>query len=59
VHKEMHIAIRRLWDAIRMKHPKKWNTNSWVCLHDNAPAHQPVLAKDFLAKNNVTTLEHL
>jgi hypothetical protein len=26
--------------------------------HDNAPAHQLVLVKDFLAKNNVTTLEH-
>jgi len=27
-------------------------------LHDNAPAHQLVLVMDFLAKNNVTTLEH-
>jgi hypothetical protein len=24
---------------------------------DNAPAHQPVLVNDFLAKNNMTTLE--
>jgi len=27
-------------------------------LHDNAPAHRLVLVMDFLAKNNVTTLEH-
>jgi transposase len=27
-------------------------------LHDNAPAHQSVLVKGFLAKNNVTTLNH-
>ena len=27
-------------------------------LHDNAPAHWSVLVKDFLAKNNVTMLEH-
>ena len=38
--------------------PKKWRTNSCFLLHDNAPAHQSVLVKDFLAKNNVTTLEH-
>jgi len=30
----------------------------WFLLHDNTPAHRPVLVKDFLAKNNVTTLEH-
>jgi hypothetical protein len=33
--------------------------DSWVFLHDNAPAHRPVLVKDSVAKNNVTTLEHL
>jgi len=27
-------------------------------VHDNAPAHRPVLVKDFLAKHNVTILEH-
>jgi hypothetical protein len=33
--------------------------NCWFPLHDNAPAHRSVLAKDFfLAKNNVTTVEH-
>jgi len=37
---------------------KKWKTNSWFLHHDNAPAHPSVLVKDFLAKNNVTTLEH-
>ena len=46
-----------LMDAVRKKHPEKWRTNSWFLLHDNAPAHRSVLVKDFLAKNNVTTLE--
>jgi len=27
-------------------------------LHNNAPAHRSTLVKDFLAKINVTTLEH-
>jgi hypothetical protein len=39
--------------------PKKWRTNSQFFLHDNAPAHQSILFKDFLAKNNVTPLEHI
>jgi histone-lysine N-methyltransferase SETMAR len=38
--------------------PEKCRTNSWLLLHDNAPAHRTVVVKNFLAKNNVTTLEH-
>jgi len=34
--------------------PKKWKTNSWFLLHDNAPAHRSVLVKDFLSNNSVT-----
>jgi transposase len=37
--------------------PKR-RTNSWTPLHDNVPAHRAVLVKNFLAKNNVTALEH-
>ena len=37
---------------------KKWRTNSWYLLHDNAPVHRSVLVKDFLPKNDMTTLEH-
>jgi len=50
--------LDRLRDAVRWKRPEIWRTNRWFVLHDNAPAHRPVLVKDFLAKNNVTTLEH-
>jgi hypothetical protein len=39
------------------KAPKNWRTNVWFILHDNAPAHRSDLVKDFLAKNNVTTLK--
>ena len=59
MNKEMYIDILgRLKDAIRRKRPEKWRTSSWFLLHDNAPAHRSVLVKDFLAKNNVTTLNH-
>jgi len=45
-------------DAVRRKSPEKLRTNNLFLLHNNAPAHRPVLVKDILAKNNVTTLEH-
>ena len=47
-----------LRDAVTRKCPEKWRTNSGFHLHDIAPAHQSVLVKGFLAKNNVTSLEH-
>jgi len=59
VNKEMYINILcHLRDVIRRKCPEKWRTNSWFLLHDNAPAQQPVLVKDFSSMNNVTTLQH-
>jgi len=33
-------------------------TNSWFLLRDNVAAHRSFLVKDFLGKNNVTTLKH-
>jgi hypothetical protein len=59
VHKEMHNDIfRRLRCAVRRKRPKKRGTTSCFLLHDNALAHRPVLFKNFLAKDNVTQVEH-
>jgi len=55
----MYIDIlSRLREAIRKKRPEKWRTTSWFLHHDNAPTHRSVLFKDFLAKKNVTTLDH-
>jgi len=54
----MHIDfLRHLRDAVRRECPERWRTNSWFLLHDNAPAHRSVSVMDFLANNNVTTLE--
>ena len=55
----MYIGIlRRFRDAVRWKRPGKGRTNSWFLLHDNAPAHRSVLVQDFLAKKNVTSMDH-
>ena len=51
-------VLRRLRDAVKEKRPKKWRTNIWFLFHDHVPAHQSVLVKDFLAKNNVTIQEY-
>ena len=50
--------IRRLSNAITRKSPEKWRISTWFLLHDNAPAHRSVLVKDFLAKNDMATLQH-
>jgi len=46
------------WHPVRRKRPEKWRIYSWFLLQDNAPAYRPLLAKDFLAKSDVTTLEN-
>jgi hypothetical protein len=51
-----NLCLRR--DAVGRKKQKKWRTNCWFLLQDNAPAHQSVLVKLFLAKDSMTTQEH-
>jgi len=38
--------------------PPKWRTISWFLIPASAAPHMPLLVKNFLAKKNVTTLEH-
>ena len=59
LNKDMYIhVLRRICDAVGRKRPEEWRTNSWFLRPDNAPAHRPVLVKDFLAKNKVTTQKY-
>ena len=59
VNTEMYTSVlRRVRDEVRKKRPEKWRTKSLFLLHHNAPAHRSVLVKDFLARNNVTKLQH-
>ncbi|UYV77670.1 hypothetical protein LAZ67_15001859 [Cordylochernes scorpioides] len=45
-------VMRNLREAIRQKRPDLWKNKNWLLHHDNAPAHTPLLVRDFLAKNN-------
>ena len=53
----IHI-LRRLREEVRRKSPEEWRTKSWFPLDENAPWQRSVLVKDFLARNNVKTLEN-
>ncbi|KAJ4449941.1 hypothetical protein ANN_01348 [Periplaneta americana] len=59
VTKELYVEIfRRLLDAVRRKRPEKWVENNWFLMHDNAPAHRAIIVKNFLARHNITALDH-
>ena len=63
---EVSVAVRPIYVSLGVKRltvtgisSDKCRTKSQFLLHDNVPAHHPVLVKVFLGHNNVTTLEHL
>ncbi|KAJ4441895.1 hypothetical protein ANN_11755 [Periplaneta americana] len=59
VTKELYVEIlRRLRDAVRRKRPEKWVENNWFLRRDNAPAHRAIIVKNFLARHNITALDH-
>jgi len=35
-----------------------WKNASWILHHDNAPAHNALSVKRYLAKNNIPVMEH-
>jgi len=35
-------------DEVERDRLEKWRSNSWFLFNGNAPAHRPVLVKDFL-----------
>jgi len=42
---------------VREKRRELWKTRPWLLHHDNAPAHNAMGIREFLAKNNITVLE--
>ena len=39
------------------KRRELWETRSWLLHHDNAPAHNALLFREFVSKNNIAVLE--
>jgi len=43
---------------VRRKWPEMWKNGDWLLQHDNAPAHTSHVVREFLSKNNTTTVPH-
>jgi histone-lysine N-methyltransferase SETMAR len=50
-------ALTKFRERVRRKRPESWR-NSWILHQDNAPAHNALSVKQFLANDNITVLEH-
>ena len=50
-------ALERIHEKVRWKRPTLFVNNSWILLHDNAPAHTALSVREFLATKQITVLE--
>jgi len=50
-------VLTRLREYVRRKRPRLWSGNR-ILHHDNAPAHDALRVREFLAKNPVTKMDH-
>ncbi|GFW73979.1 putative DD34D transposase [Trichonephila clavipes] len=51
-------VLKRLMARILRTRPEYWIENSWCLVHENAPSHTSLVARRFLAQNNVCVLNH-
>ena len=57
VNKEFYLnVLKRLRKAVRRKRPEAWTKNTRMLHHDNAPAHVPLLIREFLTKHQTTVV---
>ena len=50
-------VLRRLMRYVWEKRRELWETRSWLLHHDNAPAHNALRIREFLAKNSIAVQE--
>ena len=50
-------VLTRLRESVRRKRPGLW-PDKWILHHDNAPAHDALRIREFLAKNSITKMDH-
>ena len=51
-------GLRRLRENVRRKRPELWKNGDWLLHHGNAPAYTSLVVREFLTKNNMTTVPH-
>jgi len=50
-------GLRRLRKNVRQKRPEMWKKGDWL-LHNDNVAHTSLVVREFLTKNNMTTVPH-
>jgi transposase len=50
-------VLTRLWESVPKKRPELWS-DKWIVHHDNAPAHDALRVRKFLAKKSITKMEN-
>ena len=50
-------VLRRLMRSVREKRRELYEKKSWLLHHDNAPVHNALSIREFLAKNSIAVLE--
>ena len=51
-------VLRRMRENVRHKWPEMCKNGDWLLHHDNAPTHTLLFVREFLTKNNMTTVPH-
>lgn len=51
-------VLATLRERVRKKWPVLWKNNSWILHQDNAPAHNALSIKQYLADKRILVLEH-
>lgn len=51
-------VLATLRERVRKKRPELWNNKSWILHQDNAPAHNALSVKRYLAARGTPVLEH-
>ena len=49
-------VLTRLQESVQRKRPGLW-PGKWILHHDNAPAHDALRVREFLAKNSTTKMD--
>ena len=51
-------VLTTLRERVRRRRPEMWKNGSWILHQDNAPAHNALSVKTFLAKHKIPVMEH-
>ena len=51
-------VLTTLCERVKRRRPEMWKNGSWILHQDNAPAHNALSVKTFLAKHKIPVMEH-